>query len=97
MDIVSCRSLCTESWKDLYEAAIHETDLSALPERINHVEIAIAVRMRELSHESRDKFDEKESLDDAMCALDALRRSLKRRSKSVPQTNSFGQLMLSAG
>jgi hypothetical protein len=53
--------------------------------------------MRELSHESRDKFDEKESLDDAMCALDALRRSLKRRSKSVPQTNSFGQLMLSAG
>jgi hypothetical protein len=80
MYTATCKDLYSESWKDLYDAAFHETDLSTLPERITNAELAIAMRMRELLYESGDKFEEEESLDDAICALYALRRSLKRRS-----------------
>lgn len=94
MYTATCKDLYSESWKDLYDAAIHETDLSTLPERITNAELAITIRMRELLHESGDKFEEEESLDGAMCALYTLRSSLRRLSTRVPGTNGFVQLML---
>lgn len=69
----------TTSWKELYQAAIHESDLNRLPERITAAESALAVRMRELFY-SGDNYEEEDSLEDAMCILRALRGSLKRRA-----------------
>lgn len=68
------------TWKDLYHAAIHESDLNKLPERITDAEIALVLRARELFYTSDDRIGEEESLDDAMCILHALRNSLKHRS-----------------
>jgi hypothetical protein len=92
-----CKGLDARSWKDLYQAALCESDLNKLPERIADAETALAMRTRELSYTSGDKFEEKDSLDDALCILHALRSSLKRRPTAVPATNTFSQLILSAG
>jgi hypothetical protein len=92
-----CKGLDARSWKDLYQAALCESDLNKLPERIADAETALAMRTRELSYTSGDKFEEKDSLDDALCILHALRSSLKRRPTAVPATNRVSQLMLSAG
>lgn len=67
------------TWKDLFHAAIHESDLNKLSERITDAEIALVVRARELFYTSDDRIGEEESLDDAMCILHALRSSLKHR------------------
>jgi hypothetical protein len=72
--------LKTQSWKVLYEAALGESDLNRLPERIDDAEAAIAIRVRELFYAVGDEAEEGESLDDAMCILRALRSSLKRRA-----------------
>ena len=92
-----CKGLDTRSWKDLYQAAMFEPDLNKLPERIADAETALVMRRRELSTTSDDRFEEKESLDDAMCILHALRSSLKRRPTAVRETNRVNQLLLSAG
>ena len=92
-----CKGLDARSWKDLYQAAMCESDLNKLPERIADAETALVMRTRELSYTSGDKFEEKDSLDDALCILHALRSSLKRRPTAVPATNRVSQLMLSAG
>ena len=83
MNTASCKGLYTQSWKDLYQAAIHESDMNKLSERIADAESALVIRMRELFYTSGDKFQEEESLDDAMCILHALRSSLKRRPTAV--------------
>ena len=92
-----CKGLDARSWKDLYQAAMCEPDLNKLPERIADAESALVMQTRELSYTSGDKFEEKDSLDDALCILHALRSSLKRRPTAVPATNRVSQLMLSAG
>ena len=92
-----CKGLDTQSWKDLYQAAMCESDLNKLPQRIADAEAVLLMRTRELSYTSGDKFEEKDSLDDALCILHALRSSLKRRPTAVPATNRVSQLMLSAG
>ena len=92
-----CKGLDARSWKDLYQAALCESDLNKLPERIADAETALAMRTRELSYTSGDKFEEKDSLDEALCILHALRSSLKRRPTAVPATNRVSQSMLSAG
>jgi hypothetical protein len=72
-------NLPTQSWKDLYHAAIHESELNKLPERIADAQIALILRARELFYMSDDAIGEKESLDEAMYILHALRSSLKQR------------------
>jgi hypothetical protein len=91
-----CKAFDTQSWKDLYQAAMCESDLNKLPERIAEAEIALEMRARELPSTSEDNFEEKESLDDAPCILHALRGSLKRRPNTVRETKRINQLMLSA-
>jgi hypothetical protein len=92
-----CKRLDAQSWKDLYQTAICESDVNRLPERIAEAETALAMRARELFYTSGERFEEEESLDDAMCILHALRRSLKRRPTAVLATNRVDQSMLYAG
>jgi hypothetical protein len=87
-----CKGLNAQSWKDLYQAAMCESDLNKLPERIADAETALAMRARDLFYTSGDKFEEAESLDDAMCVLNALRSSLKRRPSAVQSTRGLEDL-----
>ena len=83
MNTAVCKALGTQSWKGLYQAAICESNLNKLPGRIDDAEAALVIRARELYHAVDDELEEKESLDDAMCILHVLRRSLKRRPPAV--------------
>jgi len=87
MDTGICKCLDAQSWKDLYHAAMCESDVNKLPERIADAETALAMRARELFYTSGDRFEEEESLDDAMCVLNALRSSLKRRPSAIRSTS----------
>src|SRR6266446_6633846 len=78
-----CKGLDAQSWKDLYQAAMCESDVNKLPERIADAEAVLVMRARELFYRSGDRFEEEESLDDAMCVLNALRSSLKRRPSAI--------------
>ena len=83
MGTAVCRSVKNQSWKDLYQAAIYESDLNKLPKRIDDAEGALVICARELFYGAGDDDgEEAESLDDAMCILHALRSSLKRRPTS---------------
>ena len=86
MDTGICKGLDAQSWRDLYHAAMCESDVNKLSERIADAETALAMRARELFYTSGDKFEEEESLDDAMCVLNALRSSLKRRPAAIQST-----------
>jgi hypothetical protein len=88
MNTRACQGLYTQSWKELYEAAMCELDVNKLPQRISEAESAV-MRARELSCASGEGFDEQESLDDAMCVLNALRGSLKRRPSGIQSTTSL--------
>jgi hypothetical protein len=77
MSAAPCRSLSLVSWKDLYQAALFESDMKKLPERITDAETALVSRARELFYTSDDSTAERDSLDYALCALHSLRRSLK--------------------
>ena len=55
MNTASCVSFYTQSWKDLYQAAIHESD--QLPERIADAETALVMRTRELFYASVERVE----------------------------------------
>ena len=93
----ACKGFDAQSWKDLYQAAMVESDVNKLSDRIADGEAAIVLRARQLFYTSEDSSEEQESLDDALCILHALRSSLKHRPTAVPATNRVNQLMLSAG
>jgi hypothetical protein len=80
------------SWKDLYQAAIFESDLSKLPERIADAEAAVVGSARELFYAANDDGQEAESLDDAMYILRALRSSLKRNPAAIQRMNELDRL-----
>ena len=75
------------TWKDLYLAAIHESDLNKLPERITDAEIAVVLRARELFYTSDYRIGEEESLDEAMYILHSLRSSMKQRPSVIQGTS----------
>ena len=54
----------TQSWRNVYQAAICESDLNKLPRRIDDAEAALAIRARELFNTVGDDHKERESLDD---------------------------------
>ena len=84
-----CKGLDAQPWKDLYQAAICESDVRKLPDRITEAETALVMRARELFYASGDKTEEEESLDDALCILHALRSSLRRSPTAIQRTNNF--------
>ena len=65
-----------KNWKDLYVAALFESDTQQVHSRIEDAEGAIRGRARELFHAAGDNVDEAEALDDALYALNALRSCL---------------------
>lgn len=92
MNTAICKALDPRSWKDLYQAAMCESDLNKLPERIADAEAMLVMRTRQLSCTPGDRFEEKDSLDDALCILHALRNSLKRRPSAIAGTGSLDSL-----
>ena len=83
MNTAVARGLKGQPWREVYHAAICESDLNKLPERIDDAEAALVKRARELFHAVGDEAEERESLDDTMCILHALRTSLKHRPSAV--------------
>jgi hypothetical protein len=73
---VEVQSLPPKNWKDLYVAALFESDTQQIHSRIEDAEGAIRGRARELFQTAGDNVDEAEALDDALYALHALRSCL---------------------
>lgn len=68
--------LSAPHWRQLYQAALFETDRDKLPERIAVAQAAIIARARELFATPTDNIEEDQALDDALYALNALRNCL---------------------
>ena len=65
----------SKSWKELYRAALYETDKDRVSERIANAEWALALRARELFRTGREDLQERQAVDAAIYALRALRRT----------------------
>lgn len=72
--------LIARNWRDLYTAALFETDESRIPLRIADAEKAIVARARELFAAGADTIEEDQALDDALYALRALQSCLSFRA-----------------
>jgi hypothetical protein len=68
------------SWRELYSAALFETDKDRIPSRITDAEKAIVARARELFSAGADTIEEDQALDDALYALRALQNCLEFRA-----------------
>jgi len=66
----------SRDWRELYKAALFETDKDLIPVRIAEAEKAIVLRARELFSTATDTIEEDQSLDDALYALRALQSCL---------------------
>ena len=64
-------------WRDLYVAALMETDNQRMSARIADAERVMLERGRELFKASGDNIQEEEALDDALYALRALKTCLE--------------------
>jgi hypothetical protein len=65
-----------KEWKTLYRAAILETNKNLIPQKVSAAEAAILARGRELFG-TYGTGEEKESLQDALYALQAFRTALE--------------------
>lgn len=68
------------TWRELYRAALFETDEQKVIPRIDKAERALILRGRELFALSGDNGQEAEALDDGLYVLRALRRSVRRKT-----------------
>jgi hypothetical protein len=73
MTTATSSHLSLGSWRELYTAALFETDRTRIPARIADAEQAIVARARELFSANNDTIEEDQALDDALYALRALR------------------------
>lgn len=64
-------------WRELFLAALFETDKQKLPARIDEAERRLLLRIRELFAMPGNNIEEKHAVDDALYALRALRTCLK--------------------
>jgi hypothetical protein len=90
MNTAVAKRLKGQSWRDAYQAAVCESDLNKLPGCIDDAEAAILERTGELVHAVGDGAEERESLDDTICILLALRGSLKHRPAAVERGTDLG-------
>ncbi|MGA8508263.1 MAG: hypothetical protein WB762_21865 [Candidatus Sulfotelmatobacter sp.] len=77
MNVPSSSHPKTLSWRELYTAALFETDKNRMPARIADAEEAIVARARELFSAGNDTIEEDQALDDALYALRALQNCLQ--------------------
>jgi hypothetical protein len=73
----------SRNWRDLYTAALFETERERIPSRIADAEKAILVRARELFSTGCDTIEEDQALDDALYALKALQSCLDCRAAAA--------------
>ena len=66
-------SPASATWKELYRAALFETDRSRLSERIAHAEWALALRSQHLFYEHGGHHAERQAVDAALYALFVLK------------------------
>jgi hypothetical protein len=76
----SAPSPLSTTWRELYTAALFETDNNRLAARIADAEKAIVARARELFSAGSDTIEEDQALDDALYALRALHTCLELRA-----------------
>jgi len=67
-------------WRELYRAALFEPDPGKLQEQIAQAEWAIVLRGRQLFGDDGNHIQEVQDLDDALCALQALKNCVFSRS-----------------
>jgi hypothetical protein len=70
------------AWQRLYEAAILETDLSLLPERIAAAQAAVEARVAEINSARFCTPAEQQALDDAHSGLRLLRNEISQSQKA---------------
>lgn len=70
----------TPTWRELYRAALFETDEQNVLPCIGEAERALVLRGRELLALSGDNGQEAEALDDGLYVLRALRVSVRRKT-----------------
>jgi hypothetical protein len=78
--LLSAHSGNRQPWRELYTAALFETERERIPARIAEAEKAIVARSRELFSASSDTIEEDQALDDALYALRALQSCLQVNS-----------------
>lgn len=66
-----------ENWRELYTAALFESNRELLPERIADAQQAIVARARQLFLTGKDTIEEDQALDDALYALRALQNCMQ--------------------
>ena len=69
------------NWRELYKAALFETDMSKLPLRIEEARRALAFRSRELFATCPNYDNESEAIDYTLYALQALENCVKLNTK----------------
>ncbi|MGA6984037.1 MAG: hypothetical protein WCC95_02555 [Candidatus Sulfotelmatobacter sp.] len=80
MSTLSCPHHTLDTWRELYLAALFESDKKLIPSRIADAEQAIVARARELFSAGNDTIEEDQALDDALYALRALQNCLEVRA-----------------
>ena len=69
------------NWRELYKAALFETDTSKLARRIQEARKALIFRSRELFKTSPNYDGETEAIENALYALQALENCLRLNTK----------------
>src|ERR1700752_111475 len=87
----------SSSWRELYKAALFETDRNQIPNRINEAEKAIIKRARELFGSTTDTIEEDQALDDALYALRALQHCLGSNDSAPAAARIFSRRSLHDG
>jgi len=77
------RPASSKLWRELYIAALFESDSAKLAGRIAEAERALGIRAKELFYETGDNIEEEEALDNAMYSLNALRNVYRSRESSA--------------
>ncbi len=68
----------SQTWRDLYIAALFETDKNRMAQRIAEAKEALVLRARELFHDSGDHLQEESAIDDTLQALQVLEQYRSR-------------------
>ena len=71
-----------EDWKNLYQAAILETDWSQIEGRIQAADSAISARLHEFSLDHGGTPEENQAIKDALAGLTVLRREVAATQKT---------------
>ena len=81
--------MAAEDWKNLYQAAILETDWSKIEGRIQAADSSISTRLHEFSLNHGGTPKENQAIADALNGLTILRREVAEHTKrQIPQKNS---------